>query len=117
LGGKVEILFNKSQGLPTTHQFFNVHVRGVEEQDHPMNHRLREDDMNMVDSNILEVDGMDTVEEYFHPMNHLSEVEGMDMVNTDMWEDRAVELEVVERESEGVVLTRHWIGNGAARHR
>jgi hypothetical protein len=41
---------------------------------------------------------MDTVEEHFHPMNHRPKVEGMDTVDTDMWDDRAVELEVVERE-------------------
>jgi hypothetical protein len=41
----------------------------------------------------------------------------MDMVDTGMGEDRADELEVVERESEGVVLARHWTGDGAARHR
>jgi hypothetical protein len=40
----------------------------VEEQDHLTNHRLGEEGMNMVDSN-MEVDGMDMVE-YFHPMNH-----------------------------------------------
>jgi hypothetical protein len=59
--------------------------------------------MNMVGSNMVEVNDMDTVdkhfhlmnhrpevevmdmvEEYFHPMNHRLEVEGMDMVNTDM---------------------------------
>jgi hypothetical protein len=28
-----------------------------------------------------------------------------------------VELKVVEREPEGVVLARHWTGNGAVRHR
>jgi hypothetical protein len=27
------------------------------------------------------------------------------------------ELEVVERELEGVVLVRHWTGDGAVRHR
>jgi hypothetical protein len=75
----------------------------VEEHFHLMNHRP-------------EVGGMDTVEEHFHPMNHRSEVEGMDMVDTGMGEDRVVELEVVEREPEGVVLMRHWIVNGPARH-
>jgi hypothetical protein len=116
-----------------------VEVEGmdmVEEQDHPMNHWLREDDMNMVGSNMVEVDGIDTMEEHFHPMNHRSEVKGMntveehfhpmnyrpevkgmDMVDTGMGEDRAVELEVVEREPEGAVLARHWIGDRAARHR
>jgi hypothetical protein len=33
----------------------------VEEQDHQMNHRLGEEGMTMVGSNIAEVDGMDTV--------------------------------------------------------
>jgi hypothetical protein len=39
----------------------------VEKQDHPTNHRLGEEGMNMVDSNMVEVEGMDTVEEHFHP--------------------------------------------------
>jgi hypothetical protein len=34
-----------------------------------------------------------------------------------MGEDRVAELEVVEREPEGVVLARHWTGDGVARHR
>jgi hypothetical protein len=104
----------------------------VEEQ----NHRLGEEGMNMVGSNMVEVEDMDTVEEHFHPMNHRPEVEGMDMVeehfhpmnhrpevegmdtvDTGMGEDRAAELEVVEREPEDVVLARHRTGDGAARHR
>jgi hypothetical protein len=76
----------------------------MEEHFHPMNHRP-------------EVDGMDTVEEYFQPMNHRPVVQDMDTVDTGMGEDRAVELEVVEREPEGAVLVRHWIGDGAVRHR
>jgi hypothetical protein len=67
---------------------------------------------------------MDTVEEHFYLMNQRSEVESMDMVeehldmvDTSMGEDRATELEVVEREPKGVVLARHWIDNGAVRHR
>jgi hypothetical protein len=40
----------------------------------------------------------------------------MDTVNTGMGEDRAAELEVVEREFEGVVLVRHWTGDGVVRH-
>jgi hypothetical protein len=64
----------------------------VEEQDHPMNHRLGEEGMNMVGSNMVNVDGMDTVEEHFHPMNHRPEVEGMDTVDTVIGEDRTVEL-------------------------
>jgi hypothetical protein len=89
----------------------------VEEQDHLMNHWLMEEGINMVDSNMVEVDGMDameehlhpmnhrlevegmdTVEKHFHPMNHRPEVEGMDTVDIGMGEDRAAELEVVERE-------------------
>jgi hypothetical protein len=52
----------------------------VEEQDHSMNHQLGEESMNMVGSNTVDVDGMDTMEEHFHPMNHRPEVEGMDTV-------------------------------------
>jgi hypothetical protein len=99
----------------------------VEEQDHLTNHRLGEEGMNMVGSNMVEVKGMNTVDGHFHPMNHRPEVEGMDtveehfhlmnhrpkveginMVDTGLGEDRAAELEVVEREPEGVVLARHW---------
>jgi hypothetical protein len=50
-------------------------------------------------------------------MNHRPEMEGMDTVDTGMGEDRAVKLEVVERESEDVVLTRHWTDDEAARYR
>jgi hypothetical protein len=42
----------------------------VEEQDHPTNHRLGEEGMNMVGSNMVELDGMDTVEVHLHPLNH-----------------------------------------------
>jgi hypothetical protein len=84
-----------------------VEVEGmdtVEEHFHLINHRLK-------------VEGMHTVEEHFHPMNHRPKVEGMDTVDNDMWEDRAVELEVVGREPDGVVLVRHWTGDRAVRHR
>jgi hypothetical protein len=60
---------------------------------------------------------MNTVEEHFHLMNHRSEVESMDTLDTGMREDRATELEVVEREPKGVVLISHWTDDGAARHR
>jgi hypothetical protein len=50
-------------------------------------------------------------------MNHRPKVEDMDMVDTGTREDRAVELEVVEREPEGVVLMRHWTGDEVVRHR
>jgi hypothetical protein len=108
----------------------------VEEQDHSTNHRLGEEGMNMVDSHMVEVegmntveehfhsmnhrsevDGMDTVDEHFHSMNHWPEVDGMDTVDNGMWEDRTAELEVVEREFEGVMLARHWTDDEAARHR
>jgi hypothetical protein len=79
----------------------------VEEQDYLMNHRLGEEGMDMVGRNMVEVDGMDTMNVHFHPMNHGSEVKGMDTVDTGMWENRAAELDVVEREPEGVVLARH----------
>jgi hypothetical protein len=95
----------------------------VEEHFHPMNHRPEVEGMNMVAEHFhsmnhwLEVEGMDTVEEHFHPMNHRPEVEGMDTVDTIMGEDRVAELEVVERELEGMVLVRHWTGDGVVRHR
>jgi hypothetical protein len=88
----------------------------VEEQNHSTNHRLGEEGINMVCSNMVEVDDIDTMEEHFHPMNHRSEVEGMDTVDTSMEVDIVAELEVVERESKGVVLTRHWTDDGAMRH-
>jgi hypothetical protein len=73
----------------------------VEEHDHPTNHQLGEEGMNIVSIHMMEVEGMDMVEE--SPSNHRPEVD-------------MVEVEVVEREHEGVVLTRHWIGDGAERH-
>jgi hypothetical protein len=45
----------------------------VEELDHLMNHRLGEEGMNMVGSNMVKVDDMDMVKEHFHLMNHRSE--------------------------------------------
>jgi hypothetical protein len=51
-----------------------------EEHDHSMNHRLGEEGTNIVGSNMVEVDGMNTVEEHFHPINHRPEVDGMDTV-------------------------------------
>jgi hypothetical protein len=87
----------------------------VEEQGHLMNHRLGEEGMNMVGSHKVEVEGMDTMEEHFHPMNHRPEDEGIYTVDSGMGEDRRAELEVVEREPDGMVLARHWIGDGAVR--
>jgi hypothetical protein len=49
----------------------------VEEQDHSTNHRLGDEGMNMVGSNMMKVDGIDTVDEHFHPINHRPEVEGI----------------------------------------
>jgi hypothetical protein len=77
----------------------------IDEQDHLMNHRWGEEDIQMV-----EMEGMDTVDEHYHPMNHRPKVEGMDMDDSGMGEDMTVELKVVEREPEGVVLARHWTG-------
>jgi hypothetical protein len=92
-------------------------INMVEEQDHLTNHRLVKEGMNMVGNNMVEVNGMDTMNEHFHSINQRPEVEGMNTVDTGMGEDRAAELEVVEREPEGVVLVRHWTDDGAARHR
>jgi hypothetical protein len=54
---------------------------------------------------------IDTVEEHYHLMNHRPKVDGM------YREDMMVEVEMVERELECVVLARHWTGDRAARHR
>jgi hypothetical protein len=37
--------------------------------------------IKLVDSNMVEVNGIDTVEEHFHQMNHRLEMEGMDIVD------------------------------------
>jgi hypothetical protein len=50
---------------------------------------------------------MDTVEEHYHSLNHRPEVEGMDREDSGMGEDMTVEVEVIEREHERVVLVRH----------
>jgi hypothetical protein len=101
-------------------------INMVEKHDHPSNHRLGEDGTNMAGIYMVEVDGMNMVEERplnhqsedestdmvgEHLSNHQSEVEGIDREDIDM-----VEVDVVEREHEGVVLARHWIGDGAERH-
>jgi hypothetical protein len=86
----------------------------VEEHDHPSNHWLREEGMNMAGIHMVELEGMDRVEE--RPSNHRLEVEGIDREDIDMVEDMTVEVEVVKREHEGVVLVRHWISDGVERH-
>jgi hypothetical protein len=37
-------------------------------------------------------------------------VDDIDREDTDMKEDMTIEMEVVKREHEGMVLTRHWTG-------
>jgi hypothetical protein len=44
-------------------------------------------------------------------------VEGIDREDIDMMEDMTVEVEVIEREHESVVLVRHWTGDGVEIHR
>jgi hypothetical protein len=58
-----------------------------------------------------------TVEEHYHLINHRPEVEGMDREDSGMGENMMVEVEVVEREHEGVVLAKHWTNDGVERHR
>jgi hypothetical protein len=60
---------------------------------------------------------MDMVKEHYHLTNHRPEMEGIDREDSDIGEDMMVEMEVVEREHEGVVLAMHWTGDGAERHR
>jgi hypothetical protein len=81
-------------------------INMVEEQNHLTNHQLGEEDMNMMGINMMEVGGMDTVEKHYHPINHRPKVKGMDRKDSDTG-DMTVEVEVIEREPEGVVLTRH----------
>jgi hypothetical protein len=77
---------------------------------------LEVEDMDMLDIHMVEVRGMDMVEENYHPMNDRPEVKGIDREDSDMGEDMMVEVEMVESEHEGVMLVRHWTGNGAERH-
>jgi hypothetical protein len=87
----------------------------MEEHYHPMSHQLKVEEMDMVDIHMVEVEGMDMVEEL--PLNHRPEMEGMDGEDNDMREDMTVEVEVVEREHEGVVLAKLWTDDRAERHR
>jgi hypothetical protein len=67
---------------------------------------------NMTGTYMMEVEDMDIVEE--RSSKPRLEVEGIDMIEDTMAE---VDVEVVEREHEGVVLVKHWTDNGAERHR
>jgi hypothetical protein len=96
------------------HQLGEEAMHMVEEHYHPMNHRLEVEDMDMVGIHIVEVEGMDIMEE--HPSNHRPEVENLDREDCAIREDKTVEVEVVEREHEGVVLVRHWTRDGAEMH-
>jgi hypothetical protein len=93
----------------------------MEEHDHPMNHRLGEEGMNMAEGGGYggypygRGGGMNMVEE--RSSNHRPEVEGIDREDIDMMEDMTVEVEVIEREHESVVLVRHWTGDGVEIHR
>jgi hypothetical protein len=73
--------------------------------------------MDMVCIHMVEVGGMNTVEEHYHPMNYRPEVKGMDREDSDMGEDMTIEVEVIEREHESMVLMRYWTGDRAERHR
>jgi hypothetical protein len=50
----------------------------LEEHDHPSNHQLGEEGMNMADIHMVEVEGMDVVDE--RSSNQQSKDEGTDMV-------------------------------------
>jgi hypothetical protein len=102
-----------------------VEVEGIDmmkvaEHDHLMDHRLEDGGMNMMEEHYhpmnhwVEEEDMDMVEE--RPSNHRLEVEGIDREDSDMGKDMTVEMEVVEREHEGMVLVRHWTSDGAVRY-
>jgi hypothetical protein len=57
---------------------------------------------------------MDMVEEHYHLMNLQPELEGIDREDSGMGEDMMVEVEVVGREPDGMVLVRHWTGEASA---
>jgi hypothetical protein len=84
----------------------------LEEHGRPSNQRLKVEVMDMVGIHMVEMEGVDMVKERLSKQR--LEVEGMDMVE-DM--TAKVDVEVVEREHEGMVIVKHWIGDGAKRHR
>jgi hypothetical protein len=103
----------------------------VEEQDHPMNHQWGEEDMNMMDSHMMEVKDMNTLEEHYHPMNHQPEVEDMDTVKEHYHPmNHRSEVNGMDREDSGMgriwllrwmwlkesPMTWCWRGIGLARH-
>jgi hypothetical protein len=77
----------------------------LEEHERPSNHRPEEEDMDM-----------DMVEE--RPSNERQEVECMNMEGMNMVEHMTtkVDVKVVEREHECVMLMKHWINDRAERH-
>jgi hypothetical protein len=90
---------------------------------HPSCHHLQSEQDEVEGMDMTEVVGTNKVEEYDYPTNHgeegmnnrgapielnyRPEVEGIDREDSDMGEDMMVEVEVVEREHEGMVLARH----------
>jgi hypothetical protein len=90
---------------PMNHRLGEKGMNTVEEHAHPMNHRLEEEGMNMADIHMAEVEGIDMVEA--HPSNHRPKVEGVEGIDRE--DSDMVEVEVVEREHEGVVLVRHCV--------
>jgi hypothetical protein len=91
----------EEQDHPMNHWVGEKGMNMVDEHDHPMNHRLEVKDMNIMGIYMVEVEGMDIVDE--RPSSHRLEVEDMDRGDSDM----TVEMEMVEREHEGVVLMSH----------
>jgi hypothetical protein len=94
------------------HRLGEEDMNMVEEHYLSMNHRPEVEDMYMVGMHMVEVGVMDMVEEHYHPMNHRSEAEGMDREDSVMGKDMTVEVEVVERDHEDVLLARYWTGDG-----
>jgi hypothetical protein len=83
----------------------------LQEYEHMSIHRPEKESMDMAGIHMMKVECMDMVEE--RPSKERLEVEDL------MVEDLTVEVnvEVVEREHEGMVLAKHWIGDRAERHR
>jgi hypothetical protein len=88
----------------------------LQEYEHMSTHRPEKESMDMAGIHMVKVKCMDMVEE--RSSKERAEVEDM-MVEDFTVEDLTVEVnvEVVEREHEGMVLAKHWIGDRGERHR
>jgi hypothetical protein len=93
----------------------------LEKHEYLSNQRPEVEGMDMTDIHMVEVKGMNMVKE--RPSKEWPEVEGLsnewpEVEGTYMVKDitAKVDVEVVKREDNDTVLTKHWIGDRAKRH-